>query len=220
MTRDDLEQLAVVAILGGGVYFLWRRLFPGTPDSTQELPPGESGEESIYIRTSYAPISTEDFYYSLPLAAQPYADVIAQVSSETGVDPYLIAAIGMRESGWGNLLRPRGPGGTGDSGHGHGLFQIDDRTWAGWLAMMAWQEPLTNVRKGVSIYLANRSYFLKKGVMDPTLTQAALAGFNRGATAVWTDLQASGNPDRRTAGGDYGETVLALATSYATGGTV
>jgi soluble lytic murein transglycosylase-like protein len=44
-----------------------------------------------------------------------------------GVDPYLLAAICDRESLGGEALKPKGPKGTGDGGHGLGLMQIDRR---------------------------------------------------------------------------------------------
>jgi hypothetical protein len=50
------------------------------------------------------------FKLSLPDYAQGYADLILQVSRETGVDPYILFAIGDRESNWGTQLRQ----GTGD----------------------------------------------------------------------------------------------------------
>lgn len=50
------------------------------------------------------------FKLSLPGYAQDYADLILQVAKETGVDPYILFAIGDRESNWGTQLRQ----GTGD----------------------------------------------------------------------------------------------------------
>jgi hypothetical protein len=50
------------------------------------------------------------FKLSLPSRAQPYSDMILMVAKETGVDPYIIFAIGDRESNWGQTLRS----GTGD----------------------------------------------------------------------------------------------------------
>jgi hypothetical protein len=50
------------------------------------------------------------FNMCLPARAQPYSDMILQVARETGVDPYILFAIGDRESNWGTQLR----WGTGD----------------------------------------------------------------------------------------------------------
>jgi hypothetical protein len=54
-----------------------------------------------------------------------YAPAISQAARRNGVDPTLLAAVAAQETG--------GPGSNaghnvvGDGGHGHGLFQIDDR---------------------------------------------------------------------------------------------
>jgi hypothetical protein len=57
-----------------------------------------------------------------------YAPEISQAAKRHGVDPTLLAAVAAQETG--------GPGSNaghnvvGDGGHGHGLFQIDDRSHA------------------------------------------------------------------------------------------
>ena len=95
----------------------------------------------------------------LPAYAQPYASAILAASKATGVDPFTIFALGDRESGWGQYLSPPGPGGTGDSTHGRGLMQIDDRTWASWLASNDWTDPATNVLKGAQILKSDLDFF-------------------------------------------------------------
>src|ERR1700727_1121327 len=61
------------------------------------------------------------------LAAQGvnYAPQIAAAAAQHGLDPTLLAAVAAQETGG-----PGSNGGSnivGDGGHGHGLFQIDDR---------------------------------------------------------------------------------------------
>jgi|SRR5712664_608096 len=76
----------------------------------------------------------------LPSAAQQYADVIAQVASESGEKPAVLTAIGWRETKWGTSrsLDVQGPSGTGDfvARVGHWLnganVQILDDLPAGW----------------------------------------------------------------------------------------
>ncbi len=99
------------------------------------------------------------FKWSISDQAQDYSDIILRVAKETGVDPFLIAALGDRESRWGQALSPKGPGGTGDYGHGRGLMQVDDRSWAAWLAANNWKDPYTNVRKGAEILKAKLAFF-------------------------------------------------------------
>jgi Transglycosylase SLT domain len=65
---------------------------------------------------------------SLVSAGVAYAPQIAAAAARHGVDPRLLAAVAAQETG--------GPGSNagrnvvGDAGHGHGLFQIDDRSHA------------------------------------------------------------------------------------------
>jgi hypothetical protein len=107
-----------------------------------------------------------------PSEARPYAGIILQVSRETGVDPFVLALIGQRESNWGLTLNPPGPGGTGDNGAGHGLMQIDSGSWSDWLAANNWRDALTNVRKGAAIYKSYRDYFASTP-KTPTVTVSA-----------------------------------------------
>ncbi len=163
--------------------------------------------------TGQAAVDTPStFYYAIPDEAKPYADIILQVASETGVDPFLITAVGQRESQWGAALDASG---RGDSGHGHGIMQIDDRTWADWIAAYDWADPYTNVSKGAEILASNLSYFEGKGLAGNDLIAAAAAGYNHGPGAVWRNIQAGLSPDTGTAHGNYGGAVLASASSYA-----
>jgi transglycosylase-like protein with SLT domain len=62
---------------------------------------------------------------SLQQQGVAYASQIAQAAAKYGLDPRLLAAVAAQETG--------GPGSNagrnivGDGGHGHGIFQIDDR---------------------------------------------------------------------------------------------
>ena len=64
----------------------------------------------------------------LAAAGVAYAPQIAAAAARHGIDPRLLAAVAAQETG--------GPGANagrnvvGDGGHGHGLFQIDDRSHA------------------------------------------------------------------------------------------
>ena len=112
-----------------------------------------------------------------------------------------------RESGAGLYLVPPGPAGTGDSGHGRGLMQLDDRTWEAWLEENDWTDPATNILKGASI-------------LDTYLGQlgqnvaAAVAAYNCGPgriarlLATMSDAGAA-QFDRYTTGHNYTSDVLA-----------
>ena len=152
----------------------------------------------------------------IPWQARPYADVILRVSSETGVSPFVIVALGMRETQWGNTpdLSEPGPAGTGDSGHGRGLMQIDDRSWGDWLENNDWTDPYTNVSKGVAIYLTGRHYLEQHGVTGEMLDKGAIAAYNEGPGKVLRLINEGQDPSAGTTGGDYATDVLGKIASY------
>jgi len=154
------------------------------------------------------------FSLAIPSEAAPYAATILAVAEETGVDPFIIAAIGQRESRWGTALDASG---RGDNGHGHGIMQIDDRTWGSWLASNDWADPYTNIRKGAEIMGQNLDYFAGKGLTGDELIAAAAAGYNHGPGAVWGNIREGGMGavDLGTAHGNYGGSVLASSSAYA-----
>lgn len=67
------------------------------------------------------------------------------------IDVPTLAAIIDRESLGGDALKPKGSMGYGDSGHGHGLGQIDDRSHGGflharfWDGIPLWADPTFNI---------------------------------------------------------------------------
>lgn len=163
-------------------------------------------------------VKKDIFKIVIPDAAQPYSDVVLQVAQEQSVDPLLIIALGEQETGWTMKApyTPRGdPRGTGDGGHGHGIMQIDDRTWGDWLATNDWGDPYTNITKGVQILKQNLAYFAGKGLTGQDQLQAALAAYNHGPGNVWKNIQSGGmaavdNGTSLTHGVGYGASVLGI----------
>jgi soluble lytic murein transglycosylase-like protein len=194
--------------LGGAAlaYLVWWRKEDLVSFGTSAL---EAGKE-LYFKSA---ISND---------AQDYSDLILQVAKDTGIDPFLIAALGDRESRWGNALSPRGPWGTGDAGHGRGLLQIDDRSFGpdengvgsgdGWLASHDWRDPETNIRKGAELLASNLRFFQGnssvKGYTDGTMVSITTSAKRFGVAPGYY-------PDPRPLGGDL-LTAAALA-AYNTG---
>lgn len=104
------------------------------------------------------------FKASLPSRAQAYSDMILQVARETGVDPFVIFAIGDRESLWGQALDanktgdhtprasppwtwPMPPDGLG---WGRGVMQVDYPRVV--KENHNWRDDLSNIRLGVRLY--------------------------------------------------------------------
>jgi hypothetical protein len=211
-------------LLGGGA-LLWY-YFMSTPKEVTEA----SGTDAKY---------PDIFAAALPSHARAYAPIILQIADEQNVDPFLIAAIGTRESQWGAAIG--GPGGTGDGGHGRGIMQIDDRSNQVWLATNDWTDPYTNITKGVEIFKAKVKYLTAisigsvtlddtharaRGVApgnypDPRplsgdwLVRCATAAYNTGEHNVLMSIAAGADPDATTTGHNYSSDVLAHMDTYA-----
>lgn len=86
-------------------------------------------------------MSVDPIASRLATAGVAFAPQIADAARRNGVDPELLAAVAAQETG--------GPGSNGganivgDGGHGHGLFQIDDR-WHAFAATPAAMDPQKN----------------------------------------------------------------------------
>lgn len=172
------------------------------------LKSNRAGGPGNYLRWPSSPPQSEEekFTASLPSNAKPYAQVILRVAREEGISPQLIFAIGEQESRWGQALSPAGPGGTGDGGHGHGIMQIDDRSFGDWLLTNNWTDPYTNVKKGVKILKSKRSYLASR-VPAALLEEATIAAYNTGEGRVAKSVAAGLHPDATTAGGAYSANV-------------
>lgn len=114
------------------------------------------------------------FALAIGADARPYASIILRAASETGVDPFIIAAVGQRESNWGKSLRADG---TGDCTArpksvppmppdgkcwGRGIMQIDYGFHKPWMDTHNWADPYTNVRKGAEILADSFKFFASK----------------------------------------------------------
>ncbi|MBV8725321.1 MAG: transglycosylase SLT domain-containing protein, partial [Candidatus Eremiobacteraeota bacterium] len=70
-----------------------------------------------------------------------FAPEIASAARRHGVDPMLLAAVAAQETGGPDSNAGRNV--IGDGGHGHGIFQIDDR-WHSFATTPAAMEPARN----------------------------------------------------------------------------
>lgn len=103
-----------------------------------------------------------------------------------GLDPVLVAAIMDRESLGGDALKPKGPTGTGDAGHGRGLMQLDDRTFSSFASatwpngLPVWQDSTINIYVGARHLWTyrQRASRLWPEVLDATAV--ALCSYNAG----------------------------------------
>jgi hypothetical protein len=146
------------------------------------------------------------FAVSLPASVQPYADFFLSAGNAEGIDPFLLVALCLKESGGGTFLTPRGPGGTGDfarrswapyqmppdgGGWGRGLMQIDYGSFSEWLDTHDWTDPETNIRKGAEILARKLKFFKSRG---------SVAGLTDGTIITVSAAQAQ---RRNVVAGDY-----------------
>jgi hypothetical protein len=118
----------------------------------------------------------------------------------------LLLAIASRETHFRNV--------AGDGGHGRGVFQIDDRSHGEWLRRHGAGAPgaVPSVEDAAAyaaeILAGNLAYGRSKGLSGERLLRFAVSAYNAGAGGAWRGLAERGDPDARTAHGNYGKDVL------------
>ncbi len=87
-----------------------------------------STRQAVAFEERTAPPRGGHAYERLPLASRnvAYGSQISYAASAYGLDPKLLAAVAAQETGGPDANSGRNV--VGDGGHGHGLFQIDDRS--------------------------------------------------------------------------------------------
>ncbi len=150
-----------------------------------------------------------------------YGALIEASAARHGHRPEVVAGIMMRETegGLSRWCDPRGPACLGDNGHGHGLMQIDDRSFPEYCAGPEWKDPASNIEFGCRVLAGKRAYLrthLPDGseLSDGELERAAVAAYNCGEGNVRQAIERREDPDSRTAGRDYSRSVLAFAARY------
>jgi len=108
---------------------------------------------------------------------------------------------------------------VGDSGHGRGLFQIDDRSHGSFLGEHGAGGPggkppvAAAARYAAGIVTWGLQYGRDHGVRDADLLKFGLSAYNAGAKGALDGYRA-GDSDRKTTGGDYGRCVLGRFAIY------
>ena len=154
----------------------------------------------------------------------PYLDAICLAADEQGlprVRREVLAAVALRETcaGYAPGYTPRGTHlGWGDSGHGWGLWQADDRTWEAWILTPEALTAIGQARQAARKIAANLRILSAAFPALPaaTLELAAICGYNARLGAVAGQLAAGADPNAVTTRGpsgrpDYGDDVLAIA---------
>jgi hypothetical protein len=160
-------------------------------------------------------------------AANKYLDFIEEAARQVGVPQPVVGGIGSRESQWGLILQPAGPGGTGDNiprrfptgfrsgplppdgkGFGRGLMQIDFDAHE-FARTSQWKNARKNILYGCQVLSASREFIERKtGLQGRDLLRAALAGYNCGPGNALRALRDGRDVDFYTTGRDYSSDVL------------
>ena len=159
--------------------------------------------------------------------ANGYKPFIVAAAQQFGFQPSVVCGIGSRESGWGLLLTPPGPGGTGDfaprkstkpfrsgpmppdgHGYGRGLMQIDFDAFP-FAQTGNWQDPEANIAFGCRVLHNNLVYLQQNtSLQGLMLLRAAIASYNCGAGNVHKAIQNSQDVDVFTAHANYSADVV------------
>jgi peptidoglycan hydrolase-like protein with peptidoglycan-binding domain len=137
--------------------------------------------------------------------ARGWATIMRNAERRHNLSAGLLLALASRETDMEDIV--------GDKGHGRGLFQIDDRFHADWLAAHGAPGSATTPRVkdaadfAASMLESNLAFAKQKGVPAPDQLRFACSAYNAGAGGA-LEGQQSGDCDRRTTGGDYGRDVL------------
>ena len=152
-----------------------------------------------------------------------YGSILISAAGQYRHRPEVLAGIMMRETAGGtsHLLDCIGPAGRGDGGHGHGLMQIDDRSFPEFCQSDRWADPKWNILMGAEV-LAGKLQALRKltaihliyGMEAEDMERAAIAAYNCGAGRVVQALTEGKDVDAHTAGKNYSSRVLAAAALY------
>lgn len=142
-----------------------------------------------------------------------YIPMFAKAALKYDFPLALLMAIASRET---NMTNMKGdyrkskhfPGG---GYHGYGIMQVDVGTDPQWIASGAWQNVDQAIMHGTSILNSKKNELNRMWQGERTLQQflwTLSASYNTGTSRAYPDFKASGNPDRRTTGHDYGRDVL------------
>ncbi len=156
---------------------------------------------------------------------ETYGGMIADAALKHRHRPEVLAGIIMRETNGGlsHLLDRQGPEGRGDCDkegrcHGHGLCQIDDRSFPEFCAGSDWKDAAKNIEMGAWVLGRKRAFLAARTIgfrlTNDDLERASIAAYNAGEGRVLKAIEQGRDVDSLTAHGDYAASALRFAEQY------
>jgi len=104
----------------------------------------------------------------------------------------------------------------GDSGHGHSIYQIDDRSYLPWIKTGAWMHLGESTKKCIEVLEEKRRFLEHKGYNARNMgyadfKMAVFCAYNCGQGNVYKALRSNQDPNNRTAHKNYGREVMRLS---------
>jgi peptidoglycan hydrolase-like protein with peptidoglycan-binding domain len=137
--------------------------------------------------------------------ARGWAPIMRKAEKQHMLPAGLLLAVASRETDMEDIV--------GDKGHGRGLFQIDDRFHADWLAAHGASSPATTPKLAdaadfaASMLESNLAFARQNDVPVADQLRFACSAYNAGPGGALAGHR-SGDCDKKTTGGDYGRDVL------------
>jgi soluble lytic murein transglycosylase-like protein len=118
----------------------------------------------------------------------------------------LLLGIASRETNFRNILC--------DGGHGHGIMQIDDRSFPDFTNSGRALDPRQNILKGGEVLSRKRQFFSRKAISGDLLMRASVAAYNGGEGRVLGAIQRGRSVDSVTTQGNYSADVFARTAIF------
>ena len=124
--------------------------------------------------------------------AKEFWPLFQKAGSTYGVDPYILAGIALRESSFTFTLSNKSCSGTGDSGHGHGIMQIDDGSHMAYLILGTWGDCESNINYAASLFKSIMQSFPNAGLRQQLNSYNAGSPCSDGTDSCTTDSYGTG----------------------------
>ena len=142
-----------------------------------------------------------------------WVDVMRAVTLHTRWSVATILGIASRETG--SLWVTHTDGAIlGDKGHGHGLMQIDDRSFPEFCHGDDWKNIGTNIAKAMAILKGKAAYLFRHDIPANLLPRGTIAAYNCGEGNVMKAIRQHKDVDTYTTHANYGSDVVSRSAVF------